>query len=138
MAAPTPKQGRDLRFIFSANYKIMNMFCTNAKTYIQLSSAALVLTLTFAREILHTQNNLVDVWLIMMWGCFLLAVVAGAFYQYLAAQSLERYFLWYTAHFWDWLPPGLVYGIMLTAFYGGTSILTIYGIVRLTQLSQPK
>jgi hypothetical protein len=137
MAAPTQKHVTDLPFIFSANHKITSMFCANAKTYIQLSGAALVLTLTFAREIFHIQRNLVDVWLILMWSCFLLAVVAGAFYQYLAAQSLERYFLWYTAHFWDWLPPQLVYGIMLIAFYGGTVIFTIYAIRGLTHLPQP-
>jgi hypothetical protein len=138
MVAPTPKHGRDLRFIFSANHKMTTMFCANAKTYIQLSGIALVLTLTFAREILHMQSNLVDVWLILMWSCFLLTVVSGALYQYLAAQSLERYFVWHTPHVWDWLPPGLVYGIMLIAFYGGAFILTIYAIVGLTHLPQTK
>ena len=138
MAAPTLKDRKDLRFIFSANHRMTAMFCANAKTYIQLSGAALVLTLTFAREILHMPSNVVDVWLILMWSCFLLTVVAGAFYQYLAAQSLERYFVWHTVHFWDWLPPGLVYGDMLIAFYGGTFILTIYAIVGLTHLPEPK
>ena len=138
MAAPTQKHDTDLPFIFSANHKMTTIFCANAKTYIQLSGAALVLTLTFAHEILHVQGNLVDVWLILMWSCFLLTVVAGVLYQYLAAQSLERYFVWHAAHLWDWLPPGLVYGIMLIAFYGGSFILTIYAIVGLTHLPRPK
>jgi hypothetical protein len=41
------------RATFDRQQKIMSMFCDNAKTYIQLSGAALALTLTFAHEILH-------------------------------------------------------------------------------------
>jgi hypothetical protein len=80
MATPTPKAGRDLRFVFSAKHKITNMLSDNAKSYIQLSAAALVLTLTFANEIFHAGRNVGDIWMILMWSCFLLAVVSGAFY----------------------------------------------------------
>lgn len=109
------------------------MFSDNAKTYIQLSGAALALTLTFAHEILHIpkDQNIADVWMVAMWGCFLLAILAGAFYQYLAVKYLEASIDWGHSDAWSWLQPGNVYAVMLGAFYGGTIIFTIYGIVRL-------
>jgi hypothetical protein len=70
--------------------------------------------------------------------CFLIAVVSGAFYQYLAVKYLESRLPWYTFKGWDWLAPGAVYGIMLGAFYGGTLTFTGYAIVRLSRLPAPK
>jgi hypothetical protein len=51
---------------FDHEQKVMSMFCDNAKTYIQLSSAALALTLTFARQILHVPDsqNIANFWMI--------------------------------------------------------------------------
>ena len=90
MAISGAKEARDSDPDFGSQQKIMKMFCDNAKVYIQLSGAALALTLTFAREILHipADRNVTDVWMILMWCCFLLAVVSGAFYQYLAVKFL--------------------------------------------------
>ena len=111
----------------------MSMFCDNAKTYIQLSGAALALTLTFAHEILHVpaNKNIADGWMIAMWICFLVAIITGAFYQYLAVKLLEETLDWQAYEVWKWLEPGLVYGMMLASFYGGTIIFTVYAIVRL-------
>jgi hypothetical protein len=111
----------------------MTMFSNNAKVYIQLSGAGLALTLTFAREILHIpkDQNIVDVWVVIMWSCFLVAILAGAFYQYLAAKYVERIIDWEHLEMWDWLPAGTIYGVMLAAFYGGTIIFTIYAVLRL-------
>ena len=110
------------------------MFCDNAKTYIQLSSAALALTLTFARQILHVPDdkNIANIWMILMWGCFLLAVLSGAFYQYVAVKYLEQLADSETGKEWEWLQPGTIYGVMLAAFYGGALIFTVYAISRLT------
>jgi hypothetical protein len=36
----------------------MQMFSDNAKTYVQLSSAALAVTLTFTREVLHLSADM--------------------------------------------------------------------------------
>ena len=120
---------------FDREQKVMSMFCDNAKTYIQLSSAALALTLTFARQILHVPDNknIANVWMILMWSCFLLAVVSGAFYQYLAVKYLERHVNWEFYEAWEWLQAGTVYGVMLAAFYGGALIFTVYAIIRLIQ-----
>ena len=69
----------------------MKMFSDNAKTYIQLSGLALGLTLTFAHQILNIpeDHSTVDLWMIIMRACFLVAILTGAFYQYLAAKYLE-------------------------------------------------
>ena len=119
---------------FDRQHKVMKMFSDNAKTYIQLSGAALGLTLTFAHEILHIpkEQNIADSWMVVMWSCFLAAIVTGALYQYLAVKYLEDTIDWEHMKVWDWVPsPGVIYGVMLSAFYGGTIIFTIYAINRL-------
>lgn len=111
----------------------MKMYTDNAKSYIQLSGAALALTLTFAHKILNIPDNqnIADVWMVLMWACFLVAILAGAFYQYLAVKYLESIIEWEHSTAWNWLSPGTIYGVMLAAFYGGTTIFTVYAIVRL-------
>ncbi len=128
-----PITEEDRQVTFDRQQKIMAMFSDNAKTYIQLSGAALALTLTFAHEILHIpkDQNIADQWMIGMWVCFLIAIIAGAFYQYLAVKLLEEAIDWQGYEAWNWLPPGVVYGVMLAAFYAGTIIFTIYAIIRL-------
>jgi hypothetical protein len=118
---------------FEQQHKIMSMFSDNAKTYVQLSGAALALTLTFAHEILHIpkEQDIADGWMIAMWICFLIAILAGAFYQYLAVKFLERSIDSQSYNIWNWIEPGRVYGVMLVAFYGGTIIFTIYAMLRL-------
>jgi hypothetical protein len=123
----------DRHATFDRQQKVMSMFSDNAKTYIQLSGAALALSLTFAHEILHIpkDENIANGWMIAMWVCFLIAIIAGAFYQYLAVRFLDAILDWEYDRTWDWLEPGIVYGLMLSAFYGGTIIFTIYAIIRL-------
>ncbi len=127
------------RATFDRQEKVMKMFSDNAKTYIQLSGLALGLTLTFAHQILNipADHSIVDVWMIIMWSCFLAAILAGAFYQYLAAKYLEGIIDWEHSAAWSWLSPGNIYGVMLAAFYAGTVIFTIYAIVRLGHSPPP-
>jgi hypothetical protein len=126
----------DRRPTFDRQQKIMTMFSDNAKTYIQLSGAALGLTLTFADRILHLAptDNIASGWMIAAWLCFLVAIVAGAFYQFLAVKFLDSLLDWEYDSTWDWLQPGYVYALMLAAFYGGTVIFTIYAMIRLRHL----
>jgi hypothetical protein len=122
---------------FDRQQKVMKMFSDNAKTYIQLSGAALTLTLTFAEKILHISKppNAVNGWMVVMWGCFLSAIISGAFYQYLAAKYLEGIIDWEHMDMWGWVPdPGSIYGVMLLSFYGGSTIFTVYAIVNLNAL----
>jgi hypothetical protein len=118
---------------FERQRAVMEMFSDNAKTYVQLSCAALALTLTFADKILHipATQSIVDKWTVTMWTCFLIAIIAGAFYQFLAVKQLDSLLEWEYDKTWDWLQPGIVYGVMLAAFYAGTIIFTIYAIVQI-------
>ena len=111
----------------------MRMYTDNAKIYIQLSGAALALTLTFAHEILHIpkEQNIADPWMVLMWACFLFAIILGAFFQYAGTKLVEVAMEEVEYKPWFRLDPGSFYGGMLAAFYGGTVIFTIYAIVRL-------
>ena len=73
-----PKEDR--KATFERRRDVMQMFSDNAKTYVQLSGAALALTLTFAKQILHIPDtqSIVSCWTISMWLCFLLAILLGA------------------------------------------------------------
>ena len=140
MTKPTEEESPDwreeeCRATFDRKQKIMSMFSDNAKTYIQLSGAALALTLTFAHEILRIPKDqkVADVWMILMWSCFLLTIISGAFYQYRAVKLLEAEIDWQSYDWWQKLEPGIVYGVMLVAFYCGTVIFTGYAIFRLSR-----
>ncbi|WP_263377555.1 hypothetical protein [Granulicella paludicola] len=126
----------DINATFDRQQKVLLMYSDNAKTYIQLSGAALALTLTFTDKILHlpATENIANYWMIAVWICFLLAVITGAFYQFLATKILDAYLNWGHDETWDWLQPGYVYGTMLIAFYGGSVLFTGYAIVRLRHI----
>lgn len=123
---------------FEREFKVTGVFIDNAKTYVQLSSAALLLSITFLREILGIPKEPkmpTDPWLILSWLSFLVAIVFGALYQYYAAKFLEwrsglsrshrSWPQWLVQHPW---PP---YGAMLVAFYFGGIFFTIAAVKRL-------
>ena len=76
-----PQTEEDRQATFDRQQKIMAMFSDNAKTYIQLSGAALALTLTFAHEILHIpkDQNIANGWMIGMWSLFSRYDYCGSF-----------------------------------------------------------
>ena len=124
--------------IFERECKIMAMFIDNAKSYVQLSAGALLLTITFLHEILGIPKEPklpTDCWLVISWCSFLLAIVFGALYQYFAAKYLE----WKSGiprghHSWPQLlieHPWPLYGAMLASFYLGGLCFTISAIKRL-------
>jgi hypothetical protein len=90
---------------FEKQCVVMGHFIENAKSYVQLSAGALVLTVTFLHEVVgipKDQRVGVDWFLIASWVCFLVAALSGAFYQYLAVKFLE----WKSGvgrHFYEWL-----------------------------------
>ena len=118
------------RTVFNCESVVMKMYTADSTLYIKLSSAGLALTVTFAREILGQSAPLVpDIWLKWVWGAFLFAIGAGAFYNYLAGKYMENLSprgAGFTG--WNWLQPGYVYGAMLLAFYLGAAIFTIHAI----------
>jgi hypothetical protein len=123
----------DYHATFDRQQAVLSMYSGNAKTYVQLSGAALGLTLTFTDKILHLSSteNIATGWMILVWSLYLIAIGAGAFYQFLAVKLLDAYLDWGHDETWDWLAPGYVYGAMLLTFYGSTVVFTIYAIVRL-------
>ena len=56
------------------------------------------------------------------------------FYQYLAAKFMDTSIDWEYYGNWNWLQPGVIYGVMLGTFYAGATIFTIYAIIRLRHL----
>ena len=123
---------------FDREFKVMGVFIDNAKTYVQLSAGALLLSITFLHEILGASKDQklpTDFWLILSWCSFLVAIVFGALSQYYAAKFLEwksglpRHHLigskWLVHHPWP------IYGVMLIAFYLGGLCFTISAIKRL-------
>src|SRR5579864_6046598 len=101
----------------------MKMFTENAKAYIQLASGGLVLTVAFTREVMRLepgQKIVPNAWMIATWIALLAAIISGVFYQYLAVKYLEQHLSSQSFQGWNWLAErcGIVYGVMLTAFYG--------------------
>jgi len=58
--------------------------------------------------------------------------VSGAIYQYLAVKVLDAWLEWRYVDFWDWLPLGIIYAIMLFALYGGAITFSIYAILQIS------
>ena len=123
---------------FDRQCTVMGHFIENAKVYVQLSAGALVLTVTFLRDIVgipQGQRVKTDWPLIVSWVCFLIAVLLGALYQYLAVKFLE----WKSGvgrHYYEWMEfliesPGNVYGVMLVSFYAGGIFFLLEAICRL-------
>ena len=123
---------------FERQCRVMSFFMDNAKTYIQLSIGALVLSVSFLHEVLGVsqEKQFQPDWLLVSsWIFFLLAAVLGAFYQYLAAKFLE----WKSGvprHHYrrlQWLieSPGYIYGGMLAGFYFGAVSFTVAAVKRL-------
>ena len=125
----------DERSGFEVVHKIMTLYTDNAKFYVQLSSAGLAVSIVFVHEVVGIAAGKpipIDFWLVSSWMSFLLAILCGALYQYLAAKFLERW-----AKFegpiikpFDWLVQNLaaIYGLMLIAFFCGGVLLTAAAI----------
>jgi hypothetical protein len=120
---------------FPQDEVIMKLFIDNAKSYIQLSTGALVFSITFIEKVLQKVPPIKpDLFLIGSWVAFLIAVGSGAFYQYLAVKYLES--ISDNPGEEGILPkslirhPGTIYGIMMLAFYAGAILFTITAIKR--------
>ncbi len=123
---------------FEREYKLAGLFIENAKTYVQLSTGALVLQITFLHEILgipQGQKIPADWLLILSWIFFLAGILAGAYYQYLTSKFVE----WKSGvirHHRPWPEqlvehPWPIYAVMLITFYLGAIAFTVAAIRRL-------
>jgi len=124
-------------------HKTVSLFIDNAKTYIQLSTGALVLSVTFIQGLLGSKDVIpVDALMMIPWICWLLAILSGVTYQYSAAKYLEKLEEEYGNLIYhrvkeNWLlrslvkNPYRVYGFMMVSFYFGTLFFTTVAIVKL-------
>ncbi|HET7234369.1 MAG TPA: hypothetical protein VFJ16_30425 [Longimicrobium sp.] len=118
---------------------IINAYIDTAKTFIQLSSAALILPLIIQTKLLGLREGAplfigIERWAVFgSWIFFLIAIAAGATYQHYAVKFVE----------YNWRPddthvssvqrpiilkhgPGIVYGVMVSAFYLGAICIVVY------------
>jgi len=112
------------------------MYSETAKSITQLSPGALLLSITFLEKVMGQRQRMpVDWALVLSWLSYLIAIGSGAAYQWLAVKSVTHY-----AGLPDspgFIPmkliegPGLVFGIMLVAFYAGALMLTVAAAKRL-------
>jgi hypothetical protein len=125
---------------FDKECKLMDLFIDNAKTYTQLSGAALVLSITFLREVVGVAEGSpipLDWSLIVSWLCFLMAIGAGVSYQYFGVKFLEwksnivRNHKSYPRRLIE--HPWPLYLIMLITFYAGAVFFTVGAIKRFTK-----
>ncbi len=116
---------------FDNELKVMQMYVDNAGLYIKLSSAALALTVTFPEKILKVDTPALDLFMILIWVGFLVAIGAGAFYHYLGGKYMENLLPGGAGvRWWNWLAErcGLVYGAMLFSFYG-SAVLFVWNAI---------
>jgi hypothetical protein len=122
---------------FNQNETIMKMFIDNAKTFIQLSTGALILPITFIEKVIKPQGSLGitdDIFLILSWLAFLISIGFGAFYQYLAVKYLEFNSISGGAEikFPKWLTDReKIYLIMIMSFYLGAILFIVSAILRM-------
>ena len=125
---------------FDKECKVMGLFIDNAKTYTQLSGAALALSVTFVREVVGVAKGSpipLDWSLVVSWLCLLIAIGAGVSYQYFAVKFLEwksdlirkhkSYPKLLIEHPWP------LYLVMLITFYAGAVFFTVGAIGRFTR-----
>jgi len=116
---------------FDQEKTIMTLYIDSAKTYVQLSTGVLAFSVTFIEKILGATLPIRNPrWLLLgSWIAFLVAIGGGALYQYLAIKYLD-------AKSDDpgavgMMPkrlidePGIVYGVMVVAFYLGAVLLVV-------------
>jgi hypothetical protein len=122
-------------------FKIMNLFIDNAKTYTQLAGAGLAISVIFFKEVFGVGEGTpmpIDKTLLAAWICFLISIGAGLYYQYLAVKYLESksdlqcdHLTWpksLIAHPWP------IYLLMMITFYAGAVLFTVDAIKRLPQI----
>lgn len=118
-----------------ANQIIIPPYIESAQLYLQLSIAAIGLSVAFKEKILgqHHKKS-VSLALAISWLFFLLTIGLSAFYQYIAVKFLDteldptvvvKYFVSFVEQ------PGHIYGAMLITFFIGAILLVFSSIIDL-------
>ncbi len=128
------------------NLETMKAYIDTTKTFIQLSSGGLVLPLAIKTQVLNlfrtdgTYNQIALILICVSWFCFLLAIGAGALYQYGAVKFVEEHDNPQATYVPSLLSclvhgkngPGPAYGVMLAAFYIGAILVVFYSFAALS------
>jgi hypothetical protein len=123
--------------------KIIELYIDNAKTYIQLASGGLLLSITFMEKMVIGSDNLLhpDGFMIISWVFWLFTVLSGVLYQYAAIKHLEimkddHDFLFYDRSWHTIIPryiyynPYKIYGVMMYCFYLGIILFTVSALAQ--------
>ena len=128
---------------FDQTKEIMSLYIDSAKTFIQLSSGAIALSVAFVEKLsgsraLKERNTA----LVGSWVMFLLAIGFGALYQYFAIKLLDSRsdFPGTPGLMPEFLQrsPGKLYAGMVFSFYGGAVLLVAHAFSRLRKLYEKK
>lgn len=113
--------------------EVMPLYIESAKSYAQLSAAALALTIIFKEKVMGESGRMrVNILMVSSWFFFLLSIGASAYYQWVAIRLIEHYRnlaagydgLYFPLTIW-WLWPAYAYGLMVFCFFAGATLLML-------------
>lgn len=120
------------------------LYIDGAKTFVQLSSAGLVLPIVLKSNVIgffgrSDHSSSFELFVVCIsWICFLVAIGAGVLYQYVAVKFIEyqsdpggTYVPPVLGKLITFPGPGLAYGTMVVAFYAGAVSVVIYSLAAL-------
>lgn len=123
----------DVEFAMETYRNLIPMYVDSAKTYSELSIGALALTIAFKEKVLGESGRMrKNTVLVTSWLCFLIAIAASAYYQWVAVRLLEHFMkkvigqgvLSFPLTI-SWLWPGYAYGVMVCAFFVAAILLVL-------------
>lgn len=139
MSAERLASGRD-------DMDIIKQYLESAKSFVQLSSAALVIPVALKTKVLGIPEGgrrfegLEILAICVSWALFLGAIGAGAFYQYAATKFVEyrrspreTYVSAILEPFVKGQGPGVIYGVMVVAFFCGALCVILYSLAMITK-----
>jgi hypothetical protein len=125
-------------------FEVMKLYLNGSRVFIQLSSAGLLVPIVLPTDVVgifgrdHALSLAERVVVFVSWAAFLMAIGAGALYQYAAVKFLEYKADQEGTHLprpLKWLVleagPGVAYGIMVVAFYIGATAVVAYSSIAL-------
>lgn len=114
---------------YAVDKDVIAMYVDTAKTYMNLSSGALGLTIVFREKIVGAvPGSRVGTLLVASWVSFLVTIVSSAIYQYFAVKFLDSVScaparIQFAAFLVS--NPGKIYGVMLLAFFVSAVLLVV-------------
>jgi len=114
---------------FTENKEIISLYIDTAKTFLNLSTGALALTIMLREKIIDAEaGSPVSKLMLISWFFYLLAIGFSSLYQYLGVKYLDSFSrLPGATGMFERLEkePGLIYGAMLVCFFLGSLTLVI-------------